>query len=155
MHKLLRLLLMAALVATVACGPADEEVTEEVTEDAGDPAGTSETGYEDAEVSFESPSDGATVGSPVTLVMAASGVSLEPGGEVNPGAGHLHVMIDTECVPPGETVPSDESHVHFGAEPLTEREIELEPGEHTLCLQLGDGVHTATDVTETITITVE
>lgn len=151
MHKLLRLLLMMAMVAMVACAGADEEETD----DTGDPAGTSETGYEDAEVSFESPADGATVGSPVTLVMAASGVTLEPAGEANPGAGHLHLMIDTECLLPGEVIPSDESHVHFGAEPLTEGEIELEPGEHTLCLQLGDGVHAATDVTETITITVE
>ncbi|WP_114594048.1 DUF4399 domain-containing protein [Euzebya pacifica] len=37
----------------------------------------------------------------------------------------------------------------------TSAELELEPGEHTLCLQDGDGEHTALDLTDEITVTVE
>lgn len=106
-------------------------------------------------VSFASPSDGDVVTSPVSVVMAADGVTIEPAGEVNDGAGHFHVMVDEDCVDAGETIPGDsDAHLHFG-KAQTETEIELEPGEHTLCLQIGDGEHTATELTDTITITVE
>lgn len=151
MHRLLRLLMAIGLIALVACTEAGNG---EAAEDEGTGTAT-EVLEPDYSVAFESPGDGDTVTSPVTLVMSASGVSLEPAGEVAEGTGHLHVMVDTECVEAGEVIPSDDEHIHFGAEPLTERQIELEPGEHTLCLQLGDGVHTATAATDRITITVE
>lgn len=108
----------------------------------------------EASISFAAPADGDTVSSPVTVEMEASGVTIEEAGELHEGAGHFHVMVDTECVAEGEVIPEDESHIHYG-DASTETEIELEPGEHTLCLQIGDGAHTATNLTDEITVTVE
>lgn len=147
MHRLLRLVLAVALVAMVGCNTDTDSDTDDGT--------STEATEPDFSVAFESPSDGDTVRSPVLLEMSAEGVDLEPAGEVSEGAGHLHVAIDVGCVEAGQTIPTGDSHVHFGAEPLTERTIELEPGERTLCLQLGDGAHVATAATDTITITVE
>lgn len=105
-------------------------------------------------VSFVEPDDGATVSSPVSVVMQADGITIEPAGEVIEDAGHFHVMIDVGCVTPGDEIPADDQHVHFG-DASTETTLELTPGEHTLCLQAGDGLHTALDATDEITITVE
>jgi len=104
-------------------------------------------------VSFTSPVDGATVTSPVAVSMAATGFTIEPAGDVHAGAGHFHVMVDVGCVAPGTAIPKDDSHVHLGKAQLT-TELVLAPGTHKLCLQAGDGVHTALTVTDQISITV-
>ena len=104
-------------------------------------------------VAFLEPANAAAVTSPVVLKMAAYNFTLEPAGEVHEHAGHLHVMVDTPCMEPGETIPNDAQHVHFG-QAQTESFLDLAPGEHTLCLQAGDGTHAALDITREITITV-
>ena len=140
------LVLLVAVVAT-ACGgeaPAPQEVGDggEATEGA-------------ASVAFVSPKDGDTVSAPAAVEMlAAPAITIEEAGEVREGAGHFHIMVDTPCVEQGQTIPSDDQHVHFG-DGSTQTELELEPGEHTLCLQAGDGAHTAIGQTDEITITVE
>jgi hypothetical protein len=103
---------------------------------------------------FASPADGDTVSSPVAVEMAAEGFEVAPAEGSTEGQGHFHVMVDTDCVGEGETIPNDETHVHFG-DGSTTTELELEPGEHTLCLQAGDQVHNAFGGTDEITITVE
>lgn len=129
---------LATLVAASACGS-----------DANDAGG----GDDSASVTVVSPGDGETVESPVTLEMTADDFVIEPAGEVRDGAGHLHAMIDVPCVDAGEIIPMDESHVHYGDGATTDT-LELEPGEHTICVQAGDGVHTALDLTDTVTFTV-
>jgi hypothetical protein len=104
-------------------------------------------------VSIASPEDGATVESPFGVSMEADGFTIEPVGEVREGAGHLHLMVDAGCVAPGQEIPDDASHLHFG-DGSTETELDLPVGEHTLCLQAGNGAHTALDHTDQITITV-
>ena len=109
---------------------------------------------DDASVSFAEPTDGAEVTAPVAVRMQASGVEVEPADSgINEGAGHFHIMVDKPCIEEGEVIPNDDSHRHFG-DGSTEAELELEPGEHTLCLQLGDGTHVATGLTDEITVTV-
>jgi hypothetical protein len=93
------------------------------------------------------------VGSPFTVTMEADGFTIEQAGQVREGAGHLHLMVDADCVSPGEQIPEDEAHLHFG-DGATETQLELPAGEHTLCLQAGDGNHTALDLTDEITIMV-
>lgn len=143
----------AALVLVLgACGDDDDDDTAaaggDTTEDVTD--GESD----DVSVELTSPGDGEEVTSPVTVSMTASGVEIEPAGEARDGAGHFHVMVDVGCVDPGESIPVDtDGYNHFG-DGSTETELELEPGEHTLCLQVGDGVHTALDATDEITVTV-
>ena len=95
------------------------------------------------------------VASPVKVEMAARGVEIEPADAgVNEGAGHFHIMVDVDCLEPGETIPNDDQHLHFG-DGSTEAEIELEPGRHELCLQVGNGEHVATDLSARTDFTVE
>ena len=93
-------------------------------------------------VAFFDPLDGATVSSPFEVAMAATGLVVEPSGEVNEGAGHFHILVDTDFIAAGEIIPTDEQHLHFG-QGQTTTSIELPPGEHTLRLQFADGAHTA------------
>ena len=104
-------------------------------------------------VSFTEPADGATVASPVKVKMQATNFAIEPAGEIKPGSGHFHIMVDAGCIATGEVIPKDDTHVHYGMG-QTEAELTLAAGRHTLCLQAGDGAHTALDLTDTITITV-
>ena len=150
MRKFARALTAMLMVALPACGgedePSDEPTAVPTMES---PAAT------DAAVSFVSPEDGATVTSPVHVQMDAEGVAIEPAAEgVKPNSGHLHIMVDTDCLEAGQVVPADETHLHFGMA-QTEADLTLPPGEHRLCLQLGDANHTATELTDEITITVE
>ena len=116
-----------------------------------------EAGDESPSVRFEQPADGATVTSPFEVVMAATGLTVEPSGEVNEGAGHFHILVDTDFTPVGEVIPTDEQNLHYG-QGQTTATLELEPGEHTLRLQFADGLHTALEgdqYTDTITVIVE
>ncbi len=107
------------------------------------------------EVRFVTPQDGETVRSPVAVEMSATDFILEPAANgVNEGRGHLHIMIDVPCVEARLTVPPDDQHLHFG-QAQTETSLELDPGEHFLCLQAADGNHTALPIIHEITITVE
>lgn len=107
-------------------------------------------------VYFTSIVDGDTVDSPVTVRWSAENFTIEPAGDIHEGAGHLHIIVDADCVAAGVTVPADDNHLHFG-KAQTEAALELTPGEHTLCLQAADGAHMALagdGATEVITITV-
>ncbi len=110
----------------------------------------------DPKVSFQSPEDGATVSSPIPVIMQAENFIVEEAGEVHNGAGHLHIMIDTPCVTAGQVIPKDDNHWHFG-DGSTEVDLELAAGTHTLCLQAADGTHVAlagNGMTQQITVTV-
>lgn len=109
------------------------------------------------QVSFSAPQNGATVSSPVQVKFAAQNFRIEPAGAVNSGAGHLHVMVDTPCIPAGQVIVNDDTHKHYGKAQM-EAEITLTPGKHTLCLQAADGSHTALSgagMTQQISITVQ
>jgi len=113
-----------------------------------------------AAASFVLPSDGDTVTSPFTVVLAAEGVALTPAGIPAVGEGHLHVMVDIGCYATGVSIPGpseqDEAagRFHLG-DGSDSREIALAPGTYELCVQLADGIHTAFGSTQTITVTVE
>lgn len=108
----------------------------------------------DASVAFTVPSDATTCNSrSVQWQAGADGVTIEAAGEVAEGAGHYHVLVDTEPVTPGERIPDDEAHVHYGTG-QTEGVLELDPGDHTLHLQVGDGNHTAMALSDTVNVTV-
>jgi hypothetical protein len=131
-----RLIPLALLLLAAACRPAAAD---------------------EPRVYFVEPADGATVSGPVNVKLAAENFTIEPAGEVKAGAGHLHIMVDTDCVAPGVIVPKDDTHLHYGQGQL-EATLELAPGRHTLCLQAADGAHTALSedgLTQVINITVE
>jgi hypothetical protein len=109
-------------------------------------------------VFFVEPTHQTEVSSPVTLKFGAANFTVEAaGGAIQPGHGHLHVMVDTDCISAGQGIPQDETHLHFGKGQL-ETQLELPPGEHTLCLQAADGNHVALEgagMTNQITVIVQ
>lgn len=107
-------------------------------------------------VFFTNINDGDTVDSPVTVQWSAKNFTIEPAGEVKAGAGHLHIMVDADCIAAGQIVPADDNHLHYGKAQM-EATLELTPGEYTLCLQAADGIHTALTgdgLVQVVTITV-
>lgn len=108
-------------------------------------------------VFFTSPSNGASVTNPVKFTMDSENFVIEPAGAVKPGAGHLHILVDTEAIPVGQTVPKDEKHNHYG-QGQKAAELTLTPGTHTLVLQGTDGAHVALPgegMTQKITVNVK
>lgn len=133
----------------------DETPTETETDATGTADGEYRNGVgPDASVSFAVPEDGASLTSPsVQWQATADGVTIEEAGEVTSGAGHYHIIVDTDPVRPGETIPTDDAHIHYGTG-QKDGVLELEPGEHTLHLQVGDGAHTAMALTDSVDVTV-
>ncbi|MBV7338747.1 DUF4399 domain-containing protein [Chloroflexi bacterium TSY] len=95
-------------------------------------------------VAFAQPRDGATVPPEFMVVMAATGLVVEPSGDIHENAGHMHILVNTDFVDPGEVIINDEQHLHFGGGQTTTT-LNLEPGEHILRLQMADGAHIALD----------
>jgi hypothetical protein len=100
-----------------------------------------------AKVTFLAPKDGEKITGPlengkvaVKVQMGAENIAIKPAGPVEAGSGHHHVLIDADAMPAGTVVPKDETHLHFG-QGQTEASIAVSPGEHTLTLQLADGIH--------------
>ncbi|MDZ7644440.1 MAG: DUF4399 domain-containing protein [Woeseiaceae bacterium] len=111
----------------------------------------------DARLYFITPEDGATVSSPVSVEFGLDDMEVVPAGTDKPASGHHHIIVDTDLPPMDMPIPADENHIHFG-DGSTSTELDLEPGEHTLQLLLGDALHIPHQppvVSERITITVE
>lgn len=109
-----------------------------------------------ARLYFISPRAGEEVERRFTVRFGLSGMGVAPAGVTYPNSGHHHLLIDAAEPDPGQAVPADENHRHFGRG-QTEAQIELPPGTHTLQLVLGDANHIPHDppvVSERITITV-
>jgi hypothetical protein len=88
-----------------------------------------------------SPQDGDTVSSPVKVIFGLNGMGLAPAGIKMKNTGHHHLLIDLAQLPDiNLPIPSDDQHRHFG-KGQTEAFIELDKGEHTLQLILGDHMH--------------
>jgi hypothetical protein len=111
---------------------------------------------EGANVYIVSPADGERLTSPVTVRFGLSGMGVAPAGVEREKTGHHHLLIDAPVPSHALPIPADDHHKHFGGG-QTETVIELEPGEHTLQLVLGDHLHVPHDppvVSERITITI-
>ncbi len=95
---------------------------------------------EGAKVYIVSPEDGATVESPVTVIFGLEGMGVAPAGVDKEGTGHHHLIVDAPLPPMDQGIPSDENYIHFGGG-QTQTTVDLDPGEHTLQLLLGDQNH--------------
>ena len=112
---------------------------------------------EGARVYFITPADGDTVSSPLTIEFGIEGMSVVRAGVEEAASGHHHLVIDAELPPLEAPIPASDHYIHFG-DASTSTAIELEPGEHTLQLILGDFRHIPHDPPVTsgvITVTVE
>lgn len=126
--------------ATLAAALMLAGVSPSATSHAEDAAGPWPAG---AEAYIISPTDGAEVTSPVTVVFGLKGLGVAPAGVEKPKTGHHHLLIDTN--PPGadelgDPLLADDHHMHFGGG-QTETTIALPPGKHTLQLIMGDASH--------------
>jgi hypothetical protein len=111
-----------------------------------------------AKLYIVSPTNGAKVKGPVTVVFGLAGMGVAPAGVKFDNAGHHHLLIDTD-LPKDLSLPllKTDNIRHFG-NGQTEASITLPPGTHTLQLVLGDHNHIPFDpvvASPKITITVE
>jgi hypothetical protein len=98
-----------------------------------------------ARVFFIEPKDGATVGQDVQVKFGVEGIAIAPATEGKEGTGHHHLLVDGKELPPLDApIPNDATHKHYG-KGQTEDTIHLEPGTHTLQLDLGDARHVQFD----------
>jgi Domain of unknown function (DUF4399) len=107
-----------------------------------------------SKVHFIKPHDKEVVPPTFQVEFAVEGVTIAKAGELTPGTGHHHLIIDGKAVPQGQIVPKDETHKHFG-DGSTKASISLKPGTHTLTMQVADGVHKSLGEEYSSTITVE
>jgi len=115
------------------------------------------SGAEGPRVFFTEPTDKMIINSPVKVTMGVENFTVEPAGTVKNGAGHLHIMVDTDCIAAGRVVPKDDTHLHYGKGQM-EAHLQLSSGPHTLCLQAADGAHVALSgdgLTNKITIVIK
>lgn len=111
---------------------------------------------EGAKAYIVSPTNGATVKSPVTVVFGLQGMGVAPAGTDVANTGHHHLLVDMD-VPADLSKPLGADVKHFGGG-QTQVQLELTPGKHTLQLLLGDKSHIPHQpavVSEKITINVE
>ena len=99
------------------------------------------TAPKDAYLYIISPADGDTVKGPFWCRFGLRNMGVTHAGGNFPNSGHHHLLIDADGpTDPGEPIPQDRNHVHYGAGE-TEALIDLPPGRHTLQLVLGDASH--------------
>jgi hypothetical protein len=103
------------------------------------------------------PREGARLKGSFFCLFGLRNMGVTRAGDRAPNVGHHHLLIDADSqLRPGDTIPSDRYHVHFGAG-QTETRLDLPPGRHTLQLVLGDADHRVFDppvASDKITITV-
>ncbi len=141
------------ILGLAACGGADDS-----TPEAAEPPPAEEPTAA-PQVFFTTPATGDTVQAPVHLEFGAENFTVEPVGDgaIHAGAGHMHIGIDTECLPAGIVIPTASPWVHFGDGSM-QIDVDLTPGEHTIVLQVGDGEHRTLDepgLCSGVTFTVE
>ncbi len=108
---------------------------------AGAQAGERSSAPDTAYAYIISPAHGEIVDSEFLVRFGLSGMGIAPAGVEREGAGHHHLLIDTESLPPADQpMPASDKLVHFG-KGQTEARVKLSPGEHTLRLVLGDHMH--------------
>ena len=110
-------------------------------------------------VYFSNVKDGATVPSKFTYQFEVSGYELSPAKDgLKDGTGHHHMIIDGPkgFVDPGEVIPMDATHKHYG-KAQSEGELELAPGKHKITLQFANALHESygKDFAKTITVNVK
>ena len=120
-------------------------------------AGMAEEAAMPARVTITQPADGAVVDAgPVLFVMETENLEIVEAGNMNPGTGHHHLVVDGD-IDWALPIPNDPGvHYHMS---LAQTEFTIEdlmPGEHRIISVVADGVHIPVDppVADTITITV-
>ena len=94
-----------------------------------------------AKVYFRNLRNGESVNSPFKIEMGSKNIRVDTAGNIVPGEGHHHLIIDDgDSLVAGEVIPKDSKHLHFGRG-QTFTMLDLTKGTHRLTLQFGDGIH--------------
>jgi hypothetical protein len=106
-------------------------------------------------IAISEPSNGATVTSPVKVCMVAHSVTVEPAKKgVNDGAGHHHILIDTDLPKDlGKGIGKDAQHIHMG-DGSTCKEVKLDAGVHVIRALFAQGNHVPYNPAITATVIV-
>jgi hypothetical protein len=164
-----RLVLGVAVVFVgFAAGACSSEPKQTSTESSTPAATESHEGHKAAKVYFVEPKDGATVPALTKFVFATDNYEISPvpadAKDARPNVGHFHLGVDTDCLPPGTTIPKAEagatpgtagSWIHFG-KGTNNIEMSMTPGPHKFAVEVGDDLHRAVEgLCETINVTVK
>ncbi len=87
-----------------------------------------------------SPTNGATVASPVTITVKPADPGSPAMAGMGPGA-HVHLLVNSPLPTPGSMVPMDARHIHL-MHGETSTTLSLAPGRHTIQLIEGTMGHT-------------
>lgn len=94
---------------------------------------------------FIEPRDGESVPNPVFVRFGVSGAQVRPPGDMTPGTGHHHLLVDEAPMPPRTYIPFDSKHLHYGVDRngsmIVGRTVSLSLGRHRLTAQFADGAH--------------
>ncbi len=104
-------------------------------------------------VGFVQPINDAMVTTPVFFELEAKHWAIEPPGVRRDGAGYFVVILEGGCLTEGILFNFDDVYVHVQDGSFTTW-VDLDPGVYEVCLQIADGNHRATRLTETITFEV-
>jgi hypothetical protein len=109
-------------------------------------------------VHVTSPSNGATLGNPVTIAVETSGAVIKDASAGDPNAAHLHYFIDRDpatVLQPGQPIPSGQADI-IHTPNTTEALPNLSPGAHTVWVVLAHTDHTpySPNVQDRVTFTV-
>ncbi len=108
----------------------------------------------DAKLYFISPNNNERIHGPIIVRFGLRNMGVTHAGDNTPNTGHHHLLIDVnEALAAKEPIPSDKTHLHFGAG-QTETKVDLAPGKHQLQLVLGDGDHKPILYSDKIQVTV-
>jgi hypothetical protein len=127
---------LAAVSAVIACQPKAESNTE----NAAPPAAATPA----ASIEIVEPANGATVTSPVKVVLRATGVEIVAATDERPGTGHHHLFIDKDVTAAGDTMPRGVTgilHLGRGQTEFVDSTRSIKPGRHRMIAVVGDFRH--------------
>ncbi len=138
---------LGTALMVLGCGGADEPQAETPMDES----------VVEGRVAIVQPADGDEVAAgPVLFVMETEGIEIVQAGNMDPGTGHHHLIVDGD-VDWTLPIPNDPGvHYHMGLAQTQFTLEDLTPGEHRVIAVVADGVHIPLDppVADTITITV-
>lgn len=111
-----------------------------------------------ATVQITAPENGATVSSPVTLKLEATGVRIAPASDEKAGSAHHHLFVDHELTWLNDTIPQGSPGIIHLARGQTEFVLDsLTPGPHRVIALLSHWNHVPLNplTADTVTFTVK